>query len=224
MKESLVRRLRWCLFCWHACWLAQRNPVYLYGLELLEKPSWFFTACPTSPCVSGSTFQRSFCQFAWCRQRSGCLALLRSYLETTLKLFYSQDNISLILAFNWHSSGIFLSAFFCQLDSKLQLQHLPLHILPTASTHSFMSHTAVFLSPGAPLMPWCSAGSSPSQSVYETNHFSFCSTLWDLIFCHICPAPFLDSDFLPLQLCYKTIVDTKPRHTFWKSAKCLGTL
>lgn len=48
-----------------------------------------------------------------------------------------------------------------------------------------------------------------------------CVVLFSAIFC---PAPFLNSEFLSLQLCYKTIVITKPRHTVWKSCRCLESL
>lgn len=39
-----------------------------------------------------------------------------------------------------------------------------------------------------------------------------------------CPAPFHVSEFLCLQLCYKAILDTKPRHTVWRSTGCFGSL
>lgn len=186
--------------------------------------------CPTSLWGSGSTFQRSFCWLGWCRQRSGCLAFLRSYLETSLKLFYPkgavglQDNHSLLLGFNWHSSDLFLSAFFCQLISKLQLQHLPLHILPPrAQTHlclilrSFdFQMLLLCLDPLLALLP--------HNPFVKQNIFHLDCYLVRPCFLPFCPAPFLDSEFLSLQLCYKTIADTKPRHTVWKPARCLGSL
>lgn len=184
--------------------------------------------CPTSPWGSGSTFQRSFCQFAWCRQRSGSLALLRSHLETSLNHFYPQDgvgfqdSISLLLAFNWHSYGVFLSAFFCQLISKLQ--HLPLHILPLwAQTHLCLTLQSFYFQMLLLCLDPLLAPPPHNPFVKQiTFHFVLpCVILFSAIFC---PVPFLNSEFLSLQLCYKTIVDTKPRHTVWKSCSCLESL
>lgn len=79
-------------------------------------------------------------------------------MPTAFQLFHPegpvglQDGHSLLLAVYWHSPGVFLHAFFYQLISKLQLQHLPLHVLPL-STNSFMSHTTSFLFPDAPFTP-----------------------------------------------------------------------
>lgn len=133
------------------------------------------------------------------------------------------DDHSLLLAFYWHSPAVFLYAAFYQLISKLQLQHLPLHILLLwTQTHFCLTLQPFYFQ--MLLLRLYLLPALPPHNPFENQiifHFALAETFSSALFC---PAPFHDSEFLSLQLCYESILETKPRHTVWRSARCLGSL